>query len=307
MNEKIKTIGIVIVHFGNKKDTLECFRSVSLTSHEKVRLIVYLVDNDPENRIAKKELLPRLRITLLTQEKNLGYGGGVNVGVRQALKDRCDYILLLNNDVVVRKDLFKKLLPYFNKKYVGILSPMLVYYDNPRIIWCTHGYFNKKFLFTRYPFMNKNIHEISLPDAIESDFGAACLLIDSKVFRKIGLLDERYFINVEDVEWCLRAKKAGFKLIYVTKPLALHKVSANAGIRGTNLLSPLNAYFYARNFFILMRDHRNSLNLFTAIIGQTFVRLPFYTIFRSTSLKAICEYARGYINGWLYLLTGRLF
>lgn len=306
MSEKIETMGIVVVHFGNKKDTFECLMSLSLLSQEKQRLIVYLVDNDPQNRISTKELSFRLHIMLLTQEKNLGYGAGVNKGARQALKDRCDYILLLNNDVVVRKELFKRLLPYFNKKNVGIVSPMIVYYDNPQIIWCAHGHLNKRFLFTRYPFMNQSIHAVSLPDVIESDFGAACLLIDAVVFRKIGFLDERYFINVEDVEWCFRAKKAGFRLIYATHPLALHKVSANVGIKGTNLLTPLSAYFYARNFFLLMRDHRDSFNLFTAIIGQTFVRLPFYTLFRIRSFQAIREYTRGYIYGWLYLLTGKL-
>lgn len=306
MNGKRETIGIVVVHFGNKKDTFECLRSVSLASLEKVRLIFYLVDNDPQNRISKKDLLPRLHITLLTQEKNLGYGGGVNVGVRQALKDRCDYIFLLNNDVVVKKELFKKLLPYFNKKNVGLVSPMIAYYDNPGVIWCTHGHLNKRFLFTRYPFMNKTIHGTSLPDTIDSDFGAACLLINSGVFRKVGFLDERYFINGEDVEWCFRAKKAGFRLLYVTHPLALHKVSVNSGIKGTNLLTSLGAYFYARNFFIFMRDHKDSFNLFTAIIGQTFVRFPFYTLFRIRTLQAIREYTRGYIYGWLYLLTGKL-
>lgn len=300
-------LGIVIVHFGNKNDTLECLGSVAKLERKNIIINIYLIDNDPRNRLYNNDLSPKLNIKLLNNQKNSGFGAGINLGAKKALAGNADYVLLLNNDVVVEKTILTDLLPYFKKSDIGLISPMITYYDNPELIWCVDGHLNKQFLFSNYPHMNKHIKKVELPLFIESDFGAACLLVKASVFKKIGFLDERYFLNAEDIEWCYRAKKSGFKIIYVSKPLARHKVSASSGIRGTNILSPGNAFFYARNFFILLRDHKKSFNLFTAIIGQSFIRLPFYVVFRCNSTKAVYEYFRGYLYGWVYLLTGRLF
>lgn len=300
-------IGVVIVHFGNKKDTLECLRALEKTAKENVSLIIYLVDNDPENRILNKDLRGfSLKIYRLEMNRNLGFGAGMNKGCQRGLKDQCRFMLLLNNDVVICKDSFKILLPYFKHKNVGVVSPLLVYYDNPKKIWCTNGKLNKTFLYTTYPHMDKFLQKVSLPDSIESDFSGACLLVDSKVFRKTGFFDERYFLYVEDVEWCLRVREADFKIIFVTQASVLHKVSAAAGVKGTNILSSQNAYFYARNFFILLRDHAKSFSVIYAIFGQTFIRFPFYALFRIRSFRGIISYLQGYIDGWSYLLTGKL-
>lgn len=306
MSKIVGVIGIVVLHFGNKKDTFECLNSLESTIPKNIHSIIYLINNDPKNRIFLKELSFNLKISLITSKKNLGFAGGMNKGIKEALKTKCKYILLLNNDIVVKPKLFEKLLLYL-KQGVDLVSPIITYYDNPDTIWCMDGHLNKLFLFTKHPNMNKKIVNLSLNKPIVSDFAAACLMIKAEVFRKVGFFDERYFLNAEDVEWCFRAKKAGFKLVYIPFPLATHKVSANTGIRGTNILTPTNAYYYARNFFILLRDHRNSFNIFTALIGQTFIRLPFYAIFRTNSFKTTLSYFRGYFFGLYYLLKGKLF
>ena len=305
MDKRVKTLGIVVLHFGNKKDTFECLNSLSNAIPQDIDSIIYLIDNDPENRILLKELSFTLKIHLITSKKNLGFAGGMNMGIREALKAKCKYILLLNNDIVVKPKLIEKLLLYLTQG-VDIASPIITYYDKPDVIWCMDGYLNKLFLFTKHPNMNKKLADISFGKPIVSDFAAACLMVKNEVFRKVGFLDERYFLNVEDVEWCFRAKKAGFKIVYIPFPLAIHKVSVNTGIRGTSILTPTNAYYYGRNFFILLKDHRDSFNIFTALIGQTFIRLPFYIIFRTNSFSAVFSYFKGYFFGLYYLLTGKL-
>lgn len=306
MNKKIETIGIVIAHFGRKVDTFECIASISRNRPKNMHSIIYLVDNDPENRILSSELSFTLRICLIVSKKNSGFAGGMNKGIKRAIKDGCKYILLLNNDVTVKPKLFEKLASYLKHGSADLISPIITYYDKPDTIWCMDGHLNKLFLFTIYPNMNKRIQDISPEEPVVSDFAAACLMIKDKVFKKIGFFDERYFLNVEDVEWCFRAKKAGFKLLYIPFPLALHKVSANTGIRGTNLLTPANAYYYARNFFIFLKDHKDSFSIFTAVVGQTFIRLPFYIVFRTNSYEAVGAYLKGYLHGLWYLMTDEL-
>ncbi len=304
--KKILKIGIVILHFGRKADTIECLQSVKKLHQTGIKLRIYLVNNDPENVISKEELIGFRNTKIISTGKNLGFGGGMNVGCRKALADKCGYILLLNNDTVVKKDFFIKLIPYFKDKTIGLISPVITYYNRPNVIWCAKGYLNRTFLYSKYPHMGKVMSHVMLDNPIEADFGAAALLVDSKVFRKIGFLDEKYFLNVEDIEFCFRAKQAGYRIVYAPYPLVLHKVSANTGIRGTNTLNQKQAFFYARNFFILLRDHRDYFNIYTALIGQTFIRLPFYTLFRSSSFFSAISYCRGYIYGMVYLLTGKL-
>lgn len=301
---KIK-IGVVVVHFGKKDDTFECIRSLYKVKSKSCKVKIYLVDNDPENRINSSEIR-HPNTELITTLKNLGWAGGVNIGCRKAIKDNCNYIMLLNNDTVVRNGIFEKLLAYFYQKDVGMVSPIIVYYNNPDIIWCFGGKLNQKFLFTTHPNMNKSTGSISLLNPVESNYGGTCLLVKSTVFKKIGFFDERYFLNIEDVEWCFRASKAGFRLLYAPYPLVLHKVSATSGIKGSSILSLRNAYFYARNPFIFLRDHKDSLSITLAFIGQTFISFPYYILFRTKSFRVICSYIKGYFDGLMYLLTGSL-
>lgn len=300
------SIGIIIVHFGDKKHTFECLKSINKVLKPNLQITIYLIDNDNKHRILKDELKQfHLKIILIKNNNNLGFAGGVNIGAKEALKKKSDFIMLLNNDTVVNKNIFNKLLPFFQNKNIKLVSPVITYYDNPDIVWCGGGILNKSFLFSRYLYMNAKINSIILKTYQEADFGAACLLIESTVFKKIGFFDERYFLNVEDIEWCFRARKAGFKLIYAPYPLVLHKVSTNTGIQGTNILTSENAYYYARNFFILLRDHKDSFNLFTGFLGQTFIRLPYFILFRTNSFKSVVSYITGYISGLYYLFNGK--
>lgn len=299
-------IGVVIAHFGNVRDTSECLESLSKVKKQGYSLFVYLIDNDPCNRFVFPFSRYKLKGKVIVFQKNLGYGAAVNKGSKIAITDGCKYVLHLSNDVIVQEDIILKSIPYFKQKNVGAISPMIVYYDKPDTVWCIDGCLNELFLFTRYPYMNKKVNDIPYIFPIESEFAAACLFIRSSVFKQVGFFDERYFINVEDVEWCFRLRKAGYKLFFIPFPLALHKVSAGSGIRGTNMLNSYNAFFYARNFFIFLRDHRKKLHVSTALFGQMCIRLPFYIFFRSSSFSAVIAYLRGYMHGLFYLCTGKL-
>lgn len=304
---KRKKIAIVILHFGLRKDTIECLMSLARTKRSGYHLEIYLVDNHTGNRFNEKSLGNyKIKIHTIVNKKNLGFSVGVNQGVKAALADTCDYIFLLNNDIVLDPAFFVQLMPYFADKKVGIVSPTLTYFDDRGKIWCSDGHLNELFLFTTFPNMDKQLSDASLPSVKVSEYAATAVIIRSTVFAKSGFLEERYFRIGEDVEWCFRVRKAGFKILFVGLPLAAHKVSASTGVRGTNLLLPINAYFYARNFFMMLRDHRESLSVVAGVIGQTFVRLPFYVFFRMSSRASVRAYLQGYVDGMYYLCTGSI-
>jgi GT2 family glycosyltransferase len=297
-------IGIVIVHFGSIVDTHTCLQSLKNLSTGKYSLQVFLIDNDPKQRMPKKLFPKSLAITYIVSQTNGGFASGVNKGMTAALAAHCDYIFFLNNDTIVESTLFKKLLPYFSyDKRIGLLSPMLVYANESQKIWCTDGKVHLPFLYTTYPHMNEKFSDVHLPKIIYSDFGAAALLVKAEVCKKIGKFDEKYFLFGEDVEWCLRAKKTGYSLAYIPDCVVRHQISATSGEKGTNILTPLGAYLYARNFFYILADHRNWFNLYAALAGQLCIRAPFYMLLRMRSLASRKAYIVGIRDGLYYLFT----
>src|SRR5258708_1506809 len=104
MAKKIK-IGVVIVHFVKSQDTLECIQSLDKIIVKNISLCLYLVDNDPHNRISKRNLHNKLKTEIIISKTNRGYGAGANQAIKKALKAGCLFILLINNDTVVKKEL----------------------------------------------------------------------------------------------------------------------------------------------------------------------------------------------------------
>ncbi|MDE2025022.1 MAG: glycosyltransferase family 2 protein [Patescibacteria group bacterium] len=304
--KKLK-IGIIVVHYGLVQDTKECLESLQQIIPGPYSFKVFLVDNDPTNRFPSQSWSKDLPVSLITSSVNGGFAAGINLGALKALAEDVDYLLFLNNDTIVHQDLFTEILPYFSyDSSLGLLSPMLVYHQDPEKIWCTSGKVHKLFFYSTYPYMDRKLSDVRLPKVIYSDFAAAALFVKSEVIKKIGLLDEKYFLFAEDIEWCLRAQKAGYKLAYVTKPLVIHKVSATSGNKGTNNLSPLGAYLYARNFFYVLGDHHTWFNPFLAIVGQLCIRAPFYMLFRMSGFSSRKAYVTGIRDGFVYLFSKQI-
>jgi len=150
------------------------------------------------------------KITLIKNNKNLGYAGGNNIGIKYAMKDSYfKYFWLLNNDTVVDKKSLGKLVNVAeNRKRAGILgSKNLDYGDrstvqniaDQKLIW-------PNFVKRENISKNEKIHEVKW-------VSGASLFIRNKVVREIGLLDEKFFVYGEEKEWCVRAKKVIGKYI----------------------------------------------------------------------------------------------
>lgn len=205
---------IIILHFGNRKDTEECLNSLKNLDYDNFEIIV--IDNDKDNR---------------------GFAGGNNIGIKKAMEKGADYILLLNNDTIVdQPDFLKKLVDAGEKnEKVGILGP-IIYEHGSNKIHFAGGKINR--LYT------KGIHA---PGAIDYITGA-CLLIKRKVVEKIGLIAEEYFLYCEDVDWCLKARKAGFLCLVMPDSRISHKVSQNAKIESFSYI-----YYHTRNGLLLAK------------------------------------------------------
>jgi GT2 family glycosyltransferase len=194
------------------------------------------------------------RLQLIKNKSNLGFAGGNNVGMRYALEHGADRVMVVNNDMIVDKDLLVYLIKAINEN-VGILSPKIYFAKGfefhkekykkdelGRVIWYAGGEIDWDNVYGN----NIGVDEVDrgqFDKKRELDFATgACCLFNAKVLREVGLFNEKFFMYFEDVELSVRIKETGYKIFYIPKAVVWHKVAQSSGIG-----SGLNDYFTTRN------------------------------------------------------------
>lgn len=258
----MENIAIVIVNYNNEKDTIECLNSISRLTIKNFNLSVVVVDNGSTSKfkINTNDIRVKLKVqelTILVNQKNIGFSGGNNLGIKHALKKNNDYILLLNNDTILDKNLIEELIKVFNSdEKIGIVVPKIYFakgfefhkdrykkQDLGNVIWYAGGKIDLKNIIGYH----KGVDEVDNGQynrTEETDFATGCcMLVKKEVFKQIGLFDEKYFLYYEDSDFSERVKKLGFKIIYCPKAMLWHKNAGSAGGSG----SLLQDYFITRN------------------------------------------------------------
>jgi hypothetical protein len=249
-------IGIIIINYNGEKYTNSCIRSIFKSSYQNYLIIV--VDNastDNSVQLLKEEF--NNKIILIKNKDNLGFSGANNIGIKYALENGCEYVVLLNNDTEIDKDLIKNMVKTSIKNNNAIISPKIYYYDKPNKIWSAGGGINwKKGLSYHYGF--NEIDKGQFDEQKEIDFATGCcILIHKSVFNKIGFLAEEYFLYFEDTDFCVRAKRAGINSLYEPSAKLWHKVSSTTGSRES-----LITLYYGNRNRLYFNDKFNKKNKF---------------------------------------------
>ena len=249
----------ILVNWNGKKDTLECIKSIEKLNLKNVDFHLVIVDNDSsdDSVMAFGKLgLKKLDLKVIQNSKNLGFTGGNNVGIRFAIDQRAEYILVLNNDTVVDSDLVKNFLKVFKKdEKVGVATGKIYFYKGyefhkerykkeelGKVIWSAGGDIDWKNVYGTNHGVDA-IDEGQFEKEGETDFATgACSMFRVSALIESGIYDERYFAYLEDLELSQRIKKKGWKVFYVPKAILWHKVSQSSKIGGE-----LNDYFTTRN------------------------------------------------------------
>lgn len=235
---------IIVLNFNSKKETIECL-GVLEKSRERGWEIVVVDNGSTDDSIKTVKQLRVNELRVIKNKKNLGYAGGNNVGIRWALKNGADYVLILNPDVVVRKGAIGQLLVAAKVSGAGIVGPKILTPDGK--IWSAGGIIDKK-RFTAGLIGVGETDRGQYRQAREVDFiSGTAMLVSRKVFEEVGLLDERYFLYYEDVDFCQRVKLAGFKIVFAPKAVVVHKESTSVGKQ-----SGLKEYYLARNHWLFL-------------------------------------------------------
>jgi GT2 family glycosyltransferase len=212
----VKKLYIIIPKFNGEKEIKDCLASLQLIKVPKGWEIgIVVVDNIEMQNAKFKMQNENLKLKIIKNKKNLGFAGGVNVGIREALKNGAEAVLLLNQDTKVEKDFLPPLL----ENPADIVGPVIKFKRGERWVYDYGGRIN---WWGNKHFENYELRINELTN-YELDYVSGCaMMIKRRVFEKIGLFDERYFLYFEDADFCLRAKRAGFKIAVEPKSLIIH-------------------------------------------------------------------------------------
>lgn len=252
---------IVLLNWNGLPDTLECLESLKKIDYPNFEVVV--VDNNSSGDDAKiiKEKFGDFIKEIIASKENLGFSGGNNLGIKYALDKQADFILLLNNDTTAESDFLGKLLDVFNRNNnLGISAPQINYYDTPEIVWTVGGKISK-IRGSGFAYSDKNESEIENKEKVVTFASGCCLLIKREVFNKVGLFDEKFFLYVEDTDFCYRTGKAGYKIIVSPNSKIYHKIGRSV----SEDLKQLPLYYTTRNRLFFAKKNFYGFHLITTI------------------------------------------
>lgn len=259
-----KRIAVIVVNYNGLIDSIECLDSLKkIKCPDEINIV--FVDNASESDEARiiKEKYPY--ITVIKSNINGGFAAGSNLGIKYAIIEGYEYIMLLNNDTVVAPDMIEYLIQNCNDDAIAV--PKMYYHSASEHIWYGGGNINRWTGNAIHFSMNQKDN----PNKIEiqkcSFATGCCMMIKRTVFDKIGIFDETYFMYCEDTEFCLRMAKFGIEINYVPTAKLWHKVSKSTG--GNN--SSFNTYYMTRNRLNYIKQYKDYFK-FTAYPFSVFTR-----------------------------------
>ena len=282
--EKAK-IAVIILNWNQTDLTLACLKSVFQSRTDgQIEIEAIVVDNgstdDSKKRLKeiqeKRNLFRQGRdeieilrskfpnFKVIFNKENLGFAGGNNVGIRYALKNKADFIFILNNDTEIKDNCILNLWKTFlEEEKIGLVSPKIYYApgfefhkkryqkkDLGRVIWYAGGKIDWDNVLGRHLGVDE-VDQGQYEKRKENEFATGCAFMAKRaVFEDVGLFDERFCLYLEDLDFSYRVAKAGFKLVFNPQAVVWHK---NAGSSSAG--SALQTYYFTRNRLLFAQKH----------------------------------------------------
>ncbi|HEY7270902.1 MAG TPA: glycosyltransferase family 2 protein, partial [Dehalococcoidia bacterium] len=270
----------VVLTWNNFADTDECLTSLMAQTYPNLQVLV--VDNgSTDNSPVWLRQKWGEAVAVAESERNLGCGGGYAFGISRALAQGADYVALIDNDTVSAPGLIARLMATLREDAsAGLATAVMTYYDEPSRVWFARGRYSRFLGITRHAGLGADVSTLGAASrgAYETEYVPSCaVLMSRQALEVVGLPDERLFFGHDDVDWCLRARDAGFKLLVVAEPLVRHKVSTTGGRRGSLAFTDFSAYHHARGSMVMARRHARGWRLAPYLAGQVLVRWPYYS------------------------------
>lgn len=286
MRSSLPHVTIVILNWNRIADTLECLESLARVDYPSFSIIV--VDNgstDGSPAAIERWGRENLPLALIRNAENLGFVRGSNQGMRHALAAGTEYVFLLNNDTVVAPDVLELLVATAERSDdIGMVGPKIYQYGKDSILdsagtrtipWLAQGFL--------IGHGNVDHGQYDDPGDLPYVTGTA-LLVKRTVLEKVGLMDEDYFCYFDDFDWGVKAREAGYRLLFVPKAVVHHKGSRTAGFN-----SPFYIHHMARSRILFARKN-------VRLLPFLFAFLPYLFLYRYLRPMAILIIHRRWVH-----------
>jgi len=251
----MKKVIVVTVNFNTAEDTTAFLQSLKQVKTSDIELSTIVVDNGSKDEYKLPENLKQTK--LIRSQTNTGFSGGYNIGMKEALQQGADYVLIVNNDTEMDPGMITNLLKVLESDpKIGVTTPKIYfakghefhkdrYKPNElgKVFWFAGGHTDWNNVMS----IHRGIDEVDrgqYDKTEEIDFASGCcMMFKREVLEKVGLLDDRYFLYYEDADLNERVKRGGYKVYYVPTAKLIHINAASTGGAG----NVLHDYFITRN------------------------------------------------------------
>ena len=262
-------VKILILNWNGKDDTIQCIKS--LEKQLDVNQSILLIDNASSDGSVTKISKQFPDIEILQLEKNFGFSGGMNRGLNHLRKNKPDFIIFMNNDVIVSDSFLEKLLNGINcNGKNNIFSPLICYNSDKDKIWYGGGLIKLWCGKITHLNIRKKKNDLNLnPYEVTDYISGCCLMISWDLVDKLKGFNESFNMYSEDVDLCIRAKKFNAKCFVVTESVIWHKISKSIG---GNFSFKKNIKKFI-SMIKLINMHSNFLHKITGIFGLILISI----------------------------------
>ncbi len=298
MTSQQALVAVILVNWNGRQDTLACLDSLRQVDYPALKII--LVDNASTDGLVAVVNADYPEVELIVSPTNEGFVGGNNLGMARADAIGADYILLLNNDTEVAPDFLGRLVEAAQQPGIGIVGPLIYYHGEPRRIWSAGG---------RIDWGRGDPIALGEDAWDEGQFGdspyvvdyvsGCALMIKRETLKAVGPLDPRFFAYYEEVEWCARVGRAGYRILVVPQSRIWHKITREARFASANV-----GYYMTRNRLLFLKLSRARLTAWAnTLLLQTGRTILAYTVLPKWRYKADARQAM--IDGVMDFFKGR--
>jgi GT2 family glycosyltransferase len=285
----MKKVSIITVNYHQPEITVDFLNSV-LANTFTCDVQVILVDNGAEINQESKYQAVYPNLTYIQSTENLGFAGGNNLGVKAATGE---FLLFLNNDTEISANLIDVLVEELNRNQsIGLLSPLILYYDDPSTIQYA-GFTEMNYITCRNKGIGSMERDLGQYDNDSRETGychGAAMMCRSADLKTVGLMDERYFLYYEELDWCEKFRSSGKKIWFTGRTRIFHKESMSVGKE-----SIIKTFFMTRNRMLFIRRNTGLL---------TTIAFSCYYVLIACSRQVLAYLVKGRIDLITYVFKG---
>lgn len=268
-NAEQPLVSVITVNYNQTPVTLDFLKSVEKLQYSNLEIIV--VDNHSnDNPALILDYFPAVNLVLC--DRNLGFAGGNNIGIREA---KGDFLLFVNNDTELPEDMLEPLLKRFaSDPGIGMVSPKIKFYSRNNVIQYAGFTPVNQFTARNTAIGSLEQDQQQYDTARPTPYGhGAAMMLRKEAVQKAGFMPEVYFLYYEELDWCEMIRKSGYAIWYEPASVVYHKESLSTG-----KLSTLKTFFLTRNRLLFMKRNAGVVSFFVFLLYLSFITIPGNTL-----------------------------